>query len=279
MYVYGPSGSGKTTLLVSLITDLYRTERNKPVWSRVFVISPTIHVDPAWHAVKRFATEELKTDLEEQPCFFDRWSDLTVSRILEEQREVVDKVKELKREGKFRGPMPQILIVVDDCLDDTHAMRHSHVMWELAARSRHAMTSFIVASQQVRGRTRSSDSNVTSWCVFAPRNEKEAEAIAEEHSALLGKKRTLEILREATSEPHSFLFINCESPHRFWRNFDSLQLSMKLNVGDSSARRRSRATRTLCPSARDSLRRWLLARREMVVAVATAGVVRAPVPR
>ena len=97
------------------------------------------------------------------------------------------------------------------------------LMWELAARSRHAMTSFVVASQSVRGAHPIVRANVTSWCCFAPRNEKEAEAIAEEHSGLHGKQRTLEILREATREPHSFLFVNCEAPpeDRFWRNFDA----------------------------------------------------------
>jgi hypothetical protein len=33
---------------------------------------------------------------------------------------------------------------VDDCLDDIHAMRNSKLMWELAARGRHSLTSLIV---------------------------------------------------------------------------------------------------------------------------------------
>jgi hypothetical protein len=75
----------------------------------VFVISPTVHVDPQWSVVKKFAVDELGTDLEEQPCFFDHWDDRHVENILEEQKRVIAKVKELRRQKKWKGPMPQIL--------------------------------------------------------------------------------------------------------------------------------------------------------------------------
>ena len=219
-YIYGPSGSGKTVLLENLITRLYR-KGDKSCWTRVFVFSPTVHVDPLWKSVKRFAYNELGTQ-PDQPCFFDHFDDEQVERILKEQRAVVAKVKELKRNKEWRGPFPQVLLVLDDLLDDQHAMRNSKLLWELAARGRHALVNLIVASQYVRGAHPILRSNVTSWICFAPRNEKEANAIAEEHSAAYGMNRTKELLREATSQPHSFLYINSTAPigERFWRNFD-----------------------------------------------------------
>ena len=42
MMLAGPSGSGKTTLLVSMILDIYRG-----CWERIYVFSPTVHVDSA----------------------------------------------------------------------------------------------------------------------------------------------------------------------------------------------------------------------------------------
>ena len=47
--VLGPSGSGKTILLQNLILDVYRN-----CFSRIYIASPSIHVDTVWNPVKKY---------------------------------------------------------------------------------------------------------------------------------------------------------------------------------------------------------------------------------
>ena len=50
--------------------------------------------------------------------------------------------------------------------------------------------------------------NATALTVFRLRNVKEYEAISEENSAVISRDKFKEIYHYATSEPHSFLFID-----------------------------------------------------------------------
>mgnify|MGYP006203786527 FL=1 len=47
--VLGPSGSGKGVLLQNLILDVY-----KDVFARIYLMSPSIHVDRTWGPVKKY---------------------------------------------------------------------------------------------------------------------------------------------------------------------------------------------------------------------------------
>ena len=51
--VAAPSGSGKTVLLQSMCLDLYRTKGGKSTFSRIYIFSPSVNVDPLWKPVKR----------------------------------------------------------------------------------------------------------------------------------------------------------------------------------------------------------------------------------
>ena len=48
-----PGGAGKTVLLQSVVLDLYRTKSGKSPFSRVYIWSPSVNVDPAWKPVKK----------------------------------------------------------------------------------------------------------------------------------------------------------------------------------------------------------------------------------
>ena len=53
MIICAPSGSGKTVLRVSLLLDIFRrTEGGSSCFERIFIFSPTIHLDRQWDAVK-----------------------------------------------------------------------------------------------------------------------------------------------------------------------------------------------------------------------------------
>ena len=59
--ILGPSGSGKTTLLVSKILDIYRG-----CFNRIYIFSPSIHVDFAWKPVIDHIEKDFKIYLEKK---------------------------------------------------------------------------------------------------------------------------------------------------------------------------------------------------------------------
>ena len=61
--VYGPSGSGKSVLLQSMVLDIY-----KGCFERIYVFSPSIHLDHTWHEVKRYVREDLGVDDKRSPA-------------------------------------------------------------------------------------------------------------------------------------------------------------------------------------------------------------------
>ena len=63
-------GAGKTVLLQSMVLDLYRTESGNSPFSRIYIWSPSVNVDPAWKPVQKNIREELGVDEgKEQFCY------------------------------------------------------------------------------------------------------------------------------------------------------------------------------------------------------------------
>ena len=52
MILLGPSAAGKSELLTSLLTEFYVDGRGRSIFSRIFVFSPSVHLDGAWTVVK-----------------------------------------------------------------------------------------------------------------------------------------------------------------------------------------------------------------------------------
>jgi hypothetical protein len=102
----GGSGSGKSRCLVSLILHQYRG-----CFSRVFVFSPSVHIDMTWVPVKKYIEDDLKVDLEKEPAFFDEWDPAQLEKILKDQFQII----EYQKKRKYKRLL-SILIVIDDCL-------------------------------------------------------------------------------------------------------------------------------------------------------------------
>ena len=64
----GPSNSGKSAVLVDLILRLYRN-----AWERIYIFSPSVHIDSCWKPVKDYIENDLKVDGSKEPFFFDTW--------------------------------------------------------------------------------------------------------------------------------------------------------------------------------------------------------------
>ena len=61
MLAIGPSGSGKSVALQNMVLDIYRN-----CFSRVYIFSPSIHIDSIWDPVKDYIKKELKPSKDEK---------------------------------------------------------------------------------------------------------------------------------------------------------------------------------------------------------------------
>ncbi len=78
--ILGPSGSGKSVLLQTLSMDIYRG-----CFEKIFLISPTIHMDTSWGPVKQYMTDVLKMNPEKEHCFMDHYDSQRLGAIVETQ--------------------------------------------------------------------------------------------------------------------------------------------------------------------------------------------------
>jgi hypothetical protein len=130
MVVAGPSGCGKTMLIVSMITDLYRKKDGHSVFKRVYVFSPSVHVDPCWRPVAKFVREELKVDPDKEQWAWDRYDPGALQEIIDTQREIIAAAKEKKLRRMFN-----VLIVVDDFADNPQFSRREALLHSLFTRA------------------------------------------------------------------------------------------------------------------------------------------------
>ena len=98
-------------------------------------------------------------------------------------------------------------------------------------RGRHTFISTITATQVFNALSPIIRKNITELYVYRLRNYRDLESLIEELSALYPKKTLLELYNMATSEPHSFLYVNLVAKDKkdmFYMNYDR-----KLIVNDS----------------------------------------------
>jgi GTPase SAR1 family protein len=215
--IAGPSGCGKTLLIVTMITDLYRKNDGKSVFKRVYVFSPSVHVDPAWLPVKKFVEDELKVPKAEQWAW-DHYDPLALEQLIATQKEVIAVAKQEKVRRMFN-----ILVVVDDFADNAAFSRRDALLHSLFTRGRHAFISTICATQKFRALSNIIRVNATALIVFRLRSEAELQAIVEEISAVYGKDTLIALIRHATEQPYSFLYCDlaAKKPDQmFWLRFE-----------------------------------------------------------
>ena len=215
--IAGPSGCGKTLLIVTMITDLYRRKDGKSVFKRIYVFSPSVHADPAWLPVKKFVEEELKVPKEEQWAW-DRYDPLALETLIATQKHVIAAAKEKKVRKLFN-----ILVVVDDFADNPAFSRRDALLHSLFTRGRHAFISTICATQKFRALSNIIRVNATALVIFRLRSEQELLAIVEEISAVYPKDVIISLIRHATEQPYSFLYVDLAArkpDEMFWLRFE-----------------------------------------------------------
>jgi len=212
--ILGPSGSGKTILLQNMILDIYRG-----CFERIYIMSPSIEVDHSWVPVKNYIDKVMKVkDSKDEPIYFDHYDPVALENIITTQHKLAEYMKKHDHKSIY-----QILIVIDDFADSPQFTRQSKLLHALYIRGRHTFISTITATQVFNALSPIIRKNITELYVYRLRNYRDLESLIEELSALYPKKTLMELYNMATSEPHSFLYINLVAKNKkdmFFMNFD-----------------------------------------------------------
>ena len=214
MICVAPSGSGKTVLLISLILDVYPR-----CFERIFIFSPTVHVDRQWDAVKKYQAEKLKVDTSKEQLHSNEYDSTALEAIIKQQQAVTKLAKDNNMKKMFG-----ILIILDDVADDPRITRSSKPVHELFVRGRHNYISTIMSVQKYRALAPLIRVNATDLVVFRLRSLHELNAILEENSAVYGESTLHDMYDIATSKPFGFLYVKLtakEPRDMFWQNFDA----------------------------------------------------------
>ena len=210
--VVGPSGSGKSVLLVDFLVRLY-----KHAFQRVYVFSPSVHIDSAWKPVFKYVEKTLGVDSEREPWAFDEWDDEKLKEIVSTQAAVIKEQKRQKAGKELYG----IAIIVDDFADDPRIMASragaaagGSMLNTLLVRGRHMQISTFMSVQKMRLAGSILRVNAQAMCIFRLRNRLELDAIIEELSAVYDKNTLMEMYELATREPYSFWYIHLAAKRR-----------------------------------------------------------------
>ena len=210
--IVGPSGSGKSVLLVDFLVRLY-----KHAFQRVYVFSPSVHIDSAWKPVFKYVEKTLGVDSEREPWAFDEWDDEKLKEIVSTQAAVIKEQKRQKAGKELYG----IAIIVDDFADDPRIMASragaaagGSMLNTLLVRGRHMQISTFMSVQKLRLAGSILRVNAQALCVFRLRNRLELDAIIEELSAVYDKATLMEMYELATREPYSFWYIHLAAKRR-----------------------------------------------------------------
>jgi carboxylesterase type B len=195
--IYGPSGSGKSVLLQSMILDIY-----KGCFERIYVFSPSIHLDHTWNAVKKYVREDLGVDDEKEPCFFETYDAEALSKIVAQQFKLAE---HMKKTGKF---VYNVLVLCDDFAGSPEFVRNSKLLNELYIRGRHAFISVITSVQKIVAVSPMIRTQATHTFTFRLRSQQDLAIWLEENSAIYSKKTLLKMYDYCVSKPFGFIYID-----------------------------------------------------------------------
>ena len=197
----GPSGCGKTSTAIALLTGPYRD-----VYSRVYVMSPSCApgIDPAWDAWRKHVKDYMKVP-EDEVTMWSEWEPKILEKLIARHSKVN---AHLKRQGKKKGYV--ICVLVDDYADAGDKVLHNstNVLTSLFVRGRHLGTACWLLSQKLRVLSNAIRVNFCFILIWRLRNSAELTSIVEELDALLPRKTLHQMYKVATSEKHSFWYIN-----------------------------------------------------------------------
>ena len=199
MLCVASSTGGKTVLIQNLILKIYRGS-----FERIYIFSPSVHVDDTWSAVKKYIRDVMKVDAEKEQIYHEEYDPVALKKIIDTQHKVIDFQKKNKQKDLF-----SILLVVDDFSDDPRFVRYSNILHGLFTRGRHNAISVILSTQKYNVLAPIIRLNSSALFIFRLKNMNEVNAFIEENSALVDKKSLYDMYQQAVNDaPYSFFYIN-----------------------------------------------------------------------
>jgi len=213
-----PTASGKTQILLNTLLRYYRD-----MFARIWFFSPSIKLDPSYAPLRKYL--EKMSDQDKEPLMFEDLDQQALGRILDDQRAICEELRKRKQ------PIPQVCVVLDDLADRGDILQKrqgaaSGGSWlvSLATRGKHFGVTWMISSQVLNLVGTVIRKNCRCMCVWRLRNHKEVETLCEELSGVYDKNTLMEMYREATAEPYSFMFVRLDAKTRqdmFWLRFEA----------------------------------------------------------
>ena len=174
-------------MIQNLILKIYRGS-----FERIYIFSPSVHVDDTWSAVKKYIVDVMKVDAEKEQLYYEEYDPVALKKIIDIQHKVIDFQKKNKHKDLF-----SILLVVDDFSDDPRFVRYSNILHGLFTRGRHSAISCILSTQKYNVLAPIIRLNSSALFIFRLKNMTEVNAFIEENSALVDKKSLYDMYQQA----------------------------------------------------------------------------------
>ena len=221
MIAVASSTGGKSVLIQNLILKIYRGS-----FERIYIFSPSIHVDDTWTAVKKYISDVMKVDAEKEQIYYEEYDPVALKKIIETQHKVIDFQKKNKQKELF-----SVLIVVDDFADDPRFVRYSNILHDLFTRGRHNAISCILSTQKYNVLAPIIRLNASALFIFRLKNMNEVNSFLEENSALVDKKALYDMYQQAVNfAPYSFFYINTNA--KDVNNMFFINFQQRFEIGD-----------------------------------------------
>ena len=89
----GPTGSGKSSTIISMLLGPYRA----PVFSRVYVFSPSVDIDSLWDEWKKYNSRVLGVDENKEKTMFSDWDEDELVKIMDRQSKMTKHMKDYRK--------------------------------------------------------------------------------------------------------------------------------------------------------------------------------------
>ncbi len=196
-------GSGKSVNLANLLI-IYRN-----YFKKVYFCSSNIQIndESGFKEIKDLAYQDQFRFSQER--LFDEFNDRVMSDIL-------DDIKECKKEEDYDENDDHFLIVVDDL--SQAFLNIKSLITKTILKTRHLKLSWVITTQRYRNLNPAIRGQISYFVCFKTQNRKEIEAMAETVDMELNNFS--KILDFATNEEYSFLFIDSsKNPPKFFKRF------------------------------------------------------------
>lgn len=106
--IVSASQGGKGILIQNLVLKFYRG-----CFERIYIVSPTAHIDEAYREVIKYIQRELKVDNNKEQFLFDESNPEALARIIDTQHKVIEYQKKMKMNKLY-----SCLLIIDDFAED-----------------------------------------------------------------------------------------------------------------------------------------------------------------